>query len=72
MDNSILIELIKQSVVGAGFFYLLFYLIKNMESITCNLVAFGQTLGEVSVILSKLDMRIEQIEQRISLMEQRI
>ena len=29
MDNSILIELIKQSVVGAGFFYLLFYLIKK-------------------------------------------
>lgn len=75
MGSDVLIEVIAQvaekSFIAGGFFYLLFYLIKNMGIITCNLTLFGESLKEVSSTLLKLDMRMEQIEARITRLEER-
>lgn len=69
--ESILVGIAEKTVLGAGFFYLLYYLIKNMETITTNLTLFAGSLKEVSEILLKIDMRIEQIEARITKLEEK-
>jgi len=69
--ESILVELAEKTVLGAGFFYLLYYLVKNMEAITTNLTLFAGSLKEVSETLLKIDMRMEQIEARITRLEEK-
>lgn len=61
--------LAEKSIVGAGFFYLLHYLIKNMEGITTNLTSFGITLQKISETLLKIDMRVEILEAKIKDLE---
>lgn len=68
MEQS-MIGLAEKTVIGAGFFYLLHYLVKNMEAISTNLTSFGNTLQKVSGTLLKIDMRIEQLEARIKDLE---
>lgn len=69
--ESILVGIAEKTVLGAGFFYLLYYLIKNMEIITTNLTLFAGSLKETSETLLKIDMRIEQIEARITRLEEK-
>ena len=69
--ESVLIGIAERTVLGAGFFYLLYYLIKNMEVITTNLTLFAGSLKGVSETLLKIDMRIEQIEARITKLEEK-
>lgn len=68
----ILLGLAEKTILGAGFFYLLYYLVKNMETITQNLTLFGGSLSKVSETLLKIDMRIEQIEARIRCLEEKV
>jgi len=72
MDINAILELAKQSAVVAGFFYLLFYLIKNMEKITENLSLFGGSLNKMAETMLKLDMRMEVIESRLRCLEEKI
>lgn len=60
-----IISIAEKTILGAGFFYLLHYLIKNMESITINLESFGNTLYMVSKTLSNIDKRVEKLERCI-------
>ena len=69
--ESILVGVAEKTVLGAGFFYLLYYLVKNMEAITTNLTLFAGSLKEVSETLLKIDMRMEQIEARITRLEEK-
>lgn len=55
----------EKSILGAGFFYLLHYLVKNMEKITVALNSFGESLQKVSETLVKVDMRVEQLENQV-------
>jgi len=66
-----ILGLAEKSILGAGFFYLLHYLVKNMEGITVNLTSFGEVLHKVSDTLLKIDMRVEQLEQKIKDLERR-
>lgn len=72
MSDELIMSFAKESIIGAGFFYLLYYLIQNMEKISLNLVSFGNTLTDVSQTLTKIDMRMEQIEDRVQRLEQRM
>lgn len=67
--DELITALAEKTVIGAGFFYLLHYLVKNMESISQNLTVFGNTLQDVSHTLLKIDMRVEQLEGRIKDLE---
>lgn len=64
-------QIAEKSIIAGGFFYLLYYLIKNMGLITVNLTKFGESLSEVGSTLLKIDMRVEQIEARITRLEER-
>lgn len=68
--EQLVLAVAEKTILGAGFFYLLHYLVKNMEAITQNLNVFGCTLQEVSKTLLKIDMRVEQLEGRIKDLEQ--
>lgn len=67
--NEFVVGLAEKTVLGAGFFYLLHYLIKNMERISTSLNNFGSVLQKVSETLLKIDMRVEQLEERIKTLE---
>lgn len=69
--EELFISLAEKSVVGAGFFYMLYYQMKNMEKISTNLNSFGCVLQKVSETLIKIDMRVEQLERRIQEFEGR-
>ncbi len=68
METAI-VSLAEKTVLGAGFFYLLYYLIQNMGNITKSLESFGVTLTDVSKTMLKIDMRMEQIETRVRQLE---
>lgn len=55
----------EKTVVGAGFLYLLFYQVKNMESISSNLSKFGDALNKVTETLLKIDLRVEMLEKQL-------
>lgn len=61
----------EKTILGAGFFYLLHYLVKNMEVISANLSSFGEVLHKVSDTLLKIDMRVEQLEKKIKDLERK-
>ena len=69
MDSAVFASIAEKTIIGAGFFYLLHYLIKNMELISENLKSFGDALQKISEILLKIDMRVEQLEDRIQSLE---
>ena len=69
--EELILGLAEKTVLGAGFFYLLHYLVKNMDGITVNLTSFGEVLHKVSDTLLKIDMRVEQLEQKIKDLERR-
>lgn len=71
MMEELILGLAEKTVLGAGFFYLLHYLVKNMEAICGNLTSFGEVLHKVSDTLLKIDMRVEQLEQKIKDLERR-
>lgn len=52
-------------MIGAGFFYLLYHLVKNMDVICSNLNTFGDVLHKVSETLLKIDLRVEELEKEI-------
>lgn len=68
MEN-LFLSVAEKTILGAGFFYLLYYLVKNMDAITVNLGDFGCTLKEISHTLVKIDMRVEQLEGRVKDLE---
>lgn len=74
--NELIIGLAEKTVLGAGFLYLLYYLIQNMTTITANLTEFGWSMKQVSETMVKLelkfDMGMEQIKERINKIEERI
>jgi len=67
----VIAQIAEKSIIAGGFFYLLYYLIKNMGLISTNLTKFGESLNEVCTTLLKIDMRMEQIEARITRLEER-
>jgi len=73
LGEEFLLAIAERSVLSAGFLYLLYYLIRNMNIVTNNLATFGITLGKVSEILlkidTKLDIRMEQLEKRVTCLE---
>lgn len=69
--EELILGLTEKTVIGAGFFYLLHYLVKNMEGISVNLTSFGEALTQVSQTLLKIDMRVEQLERKIEDLERR-
>ena len=66
-----ILSIAEKSMIGAGFFYLLRYLVKNMEGISDSLNKFGSVLQQVSDTLIKIDMRVGQLEERMRIMERR-
>ena len=67
--EELLIGVAEKTVLGAGFFYLLHNLVKNMDAISVNLNTFGGTLQVVSQTLLKIDLRVEQLEDKIKDLE---
>jgi uncharacterized protein YoxC len=63
--ENVILSLAKESIVGAGFFILLWYLIQNMSKIAEALNTFGETLQKVSETLLKIDMRNVEILDRL-------
>ena len=55
----------EKSVIGAGFFYLLYYHVKGMDSITNNLTDFGKALNKVTETLLRIDLRVEMLEEQV-------
>jgi hypothetical protein len=46
--EQLIMGIAEKTILGAGFFYLLHYLIKNMETITVHLNTFAVALQDVS------------------------
>lgn len=55
----------EKTVVGAGFLYMLYYQVKNMEVICQNLSEFGKALNKVTETLLKIDLRVEMLEEKL-------
>lgn len=69
--NELWIAFAEKSILGAGFFYMLHFQMKNMENISANLNSFACILQKVSETLLKVDMRVEQLEKKIQELERR-
>lgn len=75
-----LVALAEKSIIGAAFLMLLMYFInkhsKTQENIVAgqadiskHLIAFGNTLKDISYTLSSMDNRMEKLERRVEHLE---
>lgn len=64
-------KIIETSIISGCLVYLLYNVVRNMQTITSSMSGFGETLVEVSNTLLKIDMRIEILEKRVASLEDR-
>lgn len=74
--NELVGKALEQSLIGGAFILLLYYVIKNqntlMRMVVHNMEGFGKSLSKVAETLLRIDMRLATLEQRISEVERKV